>query len=459
MNYVATNTNTFTTDDTITGESSGATATVTAVTAGDRVITTDFLFETGQKPNFYDVSRIHRKIGAPVPTGRLLVVYDYLEHGAGEVFTVDSYSDVAKQMEYQDIPSFVEGKTEFDVTAESGAFPLFNQFDFRPTVQDAAGSSTTIETVDEITGDSLNFYHRVFGDDNTNTGASTSHFVKPSSLITSDFEFYLGKRAIVTLDADGHVVVSEGAPAEFNQQLPEHKSGGMKLAELTIPAYTFRPTSVSIFRERHQRFTMRDIGNLKERIENLEYYTHLTMLELNAEGFEIRDANGLNRFKSGFLVDAFQGHRVGDVRHSDYKCSIDMENQILRPSNTAENIPLVESNTTDAQRTTAGYQRTGDLITLQYTEVVASSQIYATRETRISPSVSGTFLGTIELTPFGDDWFETQKAPDLLVNVDGNFNSVYAKNKHAIGTIWNAWQTQWSGAPQKKRERHQAGHN
>ena len=127
-----------------------------------------------------------------------------------------------------------------------------------------------------------------------------------------------------------------------------------------------------------------------------------------------------------------------------------MENQILRPSNTAENIPLIESNTTDSQRTTAGYQRTGDLITLPYTEVVAASQIYATRTTSINPMFSGTFLGTIELTPFGDDWFETQKAPAVLINVDGNFNSVYAKNKHAIGTIWNAWQTQWSGAPKKK---------
>ena len=457
MNYVATNANTFNTSDTITGESSGATATVSAVTSGDRVITTDFLFDTGQRPNFYDVSRIHRKATAPQPAGRLLVVYDYLEHGAGEVFTVDSYSDVAKQMEYQDIPSFVDGKTEFDVTSESGRISLRNMYDFRPTVQDAAGTSTTLETVDEVTGDSLNFYHRVFGDDTTNTGASTSHLAKPGSLITSDFEFYLGKRAIVTLDSDGHVDVSEGAPAEINQELPEQKSGGMKLAELDIPAYTFTPTDVEITRERHQRFTMRDIGNLQERIENLEYYTHLTMLEMNAESFEITDGNGLNRFKSGFLVDAFQGHRVGDVRHLDYKCSIDMENQILRPSNTAENIPLVESNTTDSQRTTAGYQRTGDLITLPYTEVVAASQIYATRTTSINPMFSGTFLGTIELTPFGDDWFETQKAPAVIINVDGNFNSVYAKNKHAIGTIWNAWQTQWSGAPKKSSREHERG--
>jgi len=452
MNYVATNANTFTTSDTITGESSGATATVTAITSGDRDITSNFLFETGQRTNFYDVSRIHRKSTAPEPTGRLLVVYDYLEHGSGEVFTVDSYSDVAKQMEYQDIPSFVEGRTEFGdiVAGGGGGYPLFNQFDFRPTVQDAAGTSTTIETVDEVTGDSLNFYHRVFGDATTNTGASTSHLVKPGSIINADFEFYLGRKAVVTLDINGNILVTEGVSSELNQILPENTGGGMKLAQLFIPAYTFRPTDVTVIREKHQRFTMKDIGYLKNRIENLEYYTHLSLLELNTDSFEITDVNGLNRFKSGFVVDAFQGHRVGHVNHSDYKCSIDMEKNELRPSNTAENIALIESNTTDSQRTTAGYQKTGDLLTLPYTEVVAYSQIYATREEEVNPggANAGSFVGSIDLTPFGDDWFETQKAPDLLVNVDGNFDSVQAKNKHSIGTVWNSWQTQWSGVVQ-----------
>ena len=123
-----------------------------------------------------------------------------------------------------------------------------------------------------------------------------------------------------------------------------------------------------------------------------------------------------------------------------------MEKNELRPPYTPENIVLIESNTTDAQRTTAGYQKTGDLITLPYTEVIAYSQIYSTRKEKISPFFGGSYLGYIELTPPGDDWFETEKAPDLIINVDGNFDSIYAKNKHAIGTIWNAWQTQWAGS-------------
>ena len=48
---------------------------------------------------------------------------------------------------------------------------------------------------------------------------------------------------------------------------------------LDIPIYTFTPDDVVIKREQTQRFTMRDIGKLQDRIENLEYYTSLNLLE------------------------------------------------------------------------------------------------------------------------------------------------------------------------------------
>ena len=51
----------FTTSDTITGESSSATSTVSTVTAGSKVITSNFTLDTGQRDNFYDISRIVRK--------------------------------------------------------------------------------------------------------------------------------------------------------------------------------------------------------------------------------------------------------------------------------------------------------------------------------------------------------------------------------------------------------------
>ena len=69
---------------------------------------------------------------------------------------------------------------------------------------------------------------------------------------------------------------------------------------------------------------MKDIGKIAKRLDHVEYYTALSLLERDAESFEVTDANGLNRFKSGFVVDNFKGHRIGDTAHRDYKNAMDM---------------------------------------------------------------------------------------------------------------------------------------
>ena len=86
----------------------------------------------------------------------------------------------------------------------------------------------------------------------------------------------------------------EGQSAEVPVS-PKDLDNAMKLATLFIPAFTFTPTDVEIERLKTQRFTMRDIGRLQDRIENLEFSTALSLLERDAESFEIQDANGLKQ--------------------------------------------------------------------------------------------------------------------------------------------------------------------
>ena len=68
------------------------TAGITAITNGDQNVTSNFLLDTGQRDSFYDIGRIARKPNAQLPTGRLLVIYDYFSHGTGDYFSVDSYT-------------------------------------------------------------------------------------------------------------------------------------------------------------------------------------------------------------------------------------------------------------------------------------------------------------------------------------------------------------------------------
>ena len=440
MSFVSASGKKFTTADTITGSSSGATATVSAVTDGSIAITRRYTLDTGMRDNFYDIARIVRKTSSPAPTGRLLIVYDYMEHGSGDLMSVDSYTDVALQMRYDDIPQYAATKVDPDAQKPTGLFPLQDTYDFRPRVADIAGTSSTLSTVDEITGNSFNFNSRVF----SGTGSSTVDFPKPSSLVQSDFEHYLPKMVSVHLGEYGKFSVFEGNSAE-NPTLPTVPEIGLKLFEVFLPAYTPDPKKVVVVRKRHQRFTMKDIGKLESRIDHVEYYTALNMLEREAESFEVTDANGLNRFKAGFVVDNFDGHRIGDTVHKDYKNSIDIENNELLPKHHMNAIRLNENNTSDAERTLDGYQKTGSLITLPYTEETIVEQPYATRVERVAAFHTFSWIGEVFLSPDGDEWFETAVAPELVVNVDGNYDAVISAVKNQTGTIWNMWESQWAG--------------
>ena len=55
------------------------------------------------------------------------------------------------------------------------------------------------------------------------------------------------------------------------------------------------------------------------------------------------------------------------------------------------------------------------------------------------------WVGRIELSPDGDEWFESEILPELVINVEGNFDAVTFAAQNQIGTVWNSWQTQWSG--------------
>ena len=218
-------------------------------------------------------------------------------------------------MNYDDIPTYSATRVDPDDPEPTGVFDLRDCLDFRPTVENIAGTSETVTVVDQITGNSFDFTARQFD----GTGAVVVNTPKPNSASTHDFEFYLPKLASLFLDVVGNFQIVEGTSSESPQQ-PKDLDNSMKLASLFLPAFTFKPTDVQIKRFKTQRFTMRDIGRLKTRLENVESMTALSLLERDAESFEIKDSvTGLSRFKSGFVVDNFAGHRVGDTLHKDYE--------------------------------------------------------------------------------------------------------------------------------------------
>ena len=72
---------------------------------------------------------------------------------------------------------------------------------------------------------------------------------------------------------------------------------------------------------------MRDIGEIEQRVQNLEYYSTLNFLEKTAADEQfLDDSTGLPRVKTGIVVDPFTGHKVADVANEDYKAAVDIVN-------------------------------------------------------------------------------------------------------------------------------------
>jgi hypothetical protein len=173
---------------------------------------------------------------------------------------------------------------------------------------------------------------------------------------------------------------------------------------------------------------MRDIGVLKDRIVNLEYYASLSLLEKSAIDLQILDENGLNRFKNGIFVDTFSSHDLGDISNPNYKIIIDPKEKSIRPAFTSISLYydyLSGSNVV----------KTGDLITLPYSNVAMIDQTAVTSFRNVELS-SYRFLGNIYMEPNTDVWVDTDALPDNQIIIGPGTD-----NLPQSSVTWNDWQT------------------
>lgn len=373
---------------------------------GNVDITGWYDLDTGQRSTHYDVAKIIRKPNYPAPSSNVFVSYRYYAHGTGSnYFSANSYPS------YDEIPVFY---------GDNFVVRLSDVLDFRPVKND------------------------------NGIGFKSSALPKRGYTSTLSYQHYLARNDKISIDFRGNLFTTQGASATIAQD-PNDPTVGMTLYKINLQPYTARAKSPDVTFEYidNKRFTMRDIGSIEKRLQNVEYYTALSLLEQDTSSLSLKDAYGLERFKNGFIVDNFEGHGVGDVTSSDYRCAINMENNELRPFYSMDNINLVEKNTTTADRTASNYQVTGDLVTLKYTHSALVDQPYASRAENVNPFAIAAFNGQVTLTPSSDEWFETDTRPEIIVNEEGNFDAVATalESSGALGTIWNAWQTQWTGTP------------
>ena len=144
------------------------------------------------------------------------------------------------------------------------------------------------------------------------------------------YGYYLGRIDKLIIDKDETVQVVQGESSEFPQP-PAVNSDAMEIAEITLPPYLYSvETEPTIILKDNRRFTMRDIAALEKRIENLEEMTSLSSLELDTKSFQVRDKDGLDRFKTGFVVNDFKDRSFIDFNpEGGSRCDVDVDNEHL----------------------------------------------------------------------------------------------------------------------------------
>ncbi len=392
VEYVPLNDNDFAVGEEVLFKSSSLNLLIQETTPGSYVDRTDnYFLDKANTNQIVDYSRIRRRDGFAIPTKQLQIIYNQYRVSAGstiggDVFTVNSYTaDRYKS----DIPSVVNGTRVSDL------------LDFRPRVRDFDASAATMSP---FTYDAREF--------------STNYrfVVTPEETTRVGLSYYLPRVDLVSINRLGQVEVIQGEPAE-DPQIPDLADDAMEVALIAYPAYLFNPTKdAGILLRDNRRFTMRDIAKLEERIENLEEVTSLSLLELNTATLEVTDANGLNRFKSGFIVSDFKDKSLADPKYTrldinseqnmgispvefwsinaelGWDPSVDVENDDLD-----ENLPLSDKN----------IQKSGDLLTLAYKEVNFLDQPHATNVENVNPFNVIVYVGGIQLTPPSDNWTRT----------------------------------------------------
>ena len=394
------NSNRFSQSESVSFVESNITTNIESITQGKyKDITSSFSLDKGQKDQYYDYSRIIRSKTSAEPSRQLYIVFDYYSvpsNDDGDVFTVLSYD---KERYTDDIPLI--GPRSVRAT---------DTLDFRPAVGIFSGSSAS----------PFDFSSRSFG-------TSPKLLLSPDETSLIGYDNYLGRIDLVSLDKSGNLILTRGN-SSVTPKPPSSPDQSMDLASIKMPPYLYSPKEAQLSFVDNRRYTMRDIGKIEDRVENLERVTSLTLLELNTKSLQIRDAVGGNRFQSGFFVDDFKNEDLINLDFSSVRVNQDtnelgpviatnsLKSQLAPASNiTAESLDF----STNFTLLDPNVRKTGNVVTLNYSEVGWIEQPLATRVENVNPFHVVNYTGTISLSPESDNWVRTvELEPVEVTNVN-----------------------------------------
>jgi len=399
-------------------------------------VTSLFALDTGQRDNSYEYSQLTVLVDAGItvhPTGRLLVIFDWFDHGGRGYASVDSYlsdANIIKGMTYDTIPNYTSPKY-------NRAINLRSLLDFRPVRAHTSFASANLVYASTDTSNDATYL----------TVTSDSYLFPVSDDIWfGSYEYYLARIDKMSLSYDNTINVQEGLDA-VSPQPPLDTDSNLLLFQLTIPPYTIVdsngvPTGVTLQTFHYRRYTMQDLARLDTRVTHLEYYTSLNNLERVTNDTSLVDADGLDRFKNGIIVDPFVGFALADVAQPDFTASID---PVARQLRSAFNTFVLSFAGDTSNSTSYNTKLVGDMAVLSYNTEAFITQSLATHAVSVNPFDIANYYGNIKLSPAVDIWKDTINRPAQVIDLGGP-DAAWVNAHNVNFTQWGEWDSTFSGA-------------
>lgn len=335
-------------------------------------ITNEYYIDHNQNENYYGMSYLYRKHDANTAvttSDNLLVKFDHFTHsgeglkgpGTSGTYSINDGITLASStttVNTLEIPEVYGAKGDY--------YDLRDQFDFRPLT---AANATPVAAADVATAP-INPEEQT---DANRFSATDKKFPAPNATLEGTIEYYQGRvdRVVMNSNGDfnvirGDVDVTEAPPAPNDAitinilNIPPYPSQPYQLSSNTVSFADTKIANENYTRRRLETYrvatpvsrqkravlqprgyTMIDIGSLERRIEDLEYYTSFTLVETLTQRRTIPSSanSSIDRFKFGFIVDAFDDFSQSEITNPLYNASV--VDGYLSPKMEEINLPII----------------------------------------------------------------------------------------------------------------------
>jgi len=350
-----------------------------------------FVLDDGQRDNYYADGRLLLKDGHVDP-GEIYVSFKHFTRGSGDLYASTSYP-----IDYKDIPDHV--------LTDGSVINLRDYLDFRPDQNYPIGDNSSFTNIVPLPRNGDN--------------------------IVADVTYYLPRADKLILTPEGEFQILMGEQAE-NPQFKTTPENTMELYKIILNANTLDEDDLELMPVENRLYTMKDIANLEQKIDDLEAYTTLSLLELDQRLSLALDSDGNVRLESGSIADDLGDQTGADINDVDFGAALDPESRLVRPSFTEKNLRLIVD--TDLS---SGIVKKGDNVYLTHDSAEWASQLLASRGVLVNPFGLIDNVGTLKISPNTDEWKESEALASKALAGSNRIDAVQAFlwNNH----VWN-WQ-------------------